>query len=83
MSDNKMRQEFEVWAKAAAYDLSQTTDDKYWCFATISAWQVWQAAYAACWNSEREAMVKPFVDFAKALTGNKSIAELIEKGNGE
>lgn len=56
MNDSdKMRAEFEAWAKAAAYDLSQTTDDKYWCVATISAWQVWQAAYAAGQNAEWEA----------------------------
>ena len=51
--NDKMRAEFEAWAKAAAYDLSQTTDDKYWCVATISAWQVWQAAYAAGRKAEQ------------------------------
>ena len=56
MSDEKMRAGFEAWAKAAAYDLSQTTDDKYWCVATDSAWQVWQAAYAAGRKAEREAI---------------------------
>ena len=56
MSDEKMRAEFEAWAKAAAYDLSQTTDDKYWCVATISAWQVWQAAYDAGQEAERESI---------------------------
>lgn len=45
--NDQMRAEFETWAKAAGYALSQTTDDKYWSVATAYAWQVWQAAYAA------------------------------------
>ena len=60
---DKMRAEFEAWAKAAAYDLSQTTDDKYWCVATISAWQVWQAAYAAGQGAEREAIAAEVDEF--------------------
>ena len=56
MSSDKMRAEFEAWAKAASYDLRQTNDDKYWCVATISAWTAWQAAYAAGQGAEREAI---------------------------
>ena len=58
MATDKMRAEFEAWAKAAAYDLSQTVDDKYWWAATSEAWQVWQAAYAAGRKAERETMQK-------------------------
>lgn len=57
MSDDKMRAEFEKWAKAVGHDLSQTKgDDRYWFVSTESAWESWQAAYQAGLKAEREAI---------------------------
>lgn len=57
MDADKMRAEFEAWAKAVGHDLSQTKgDDRYWFVSTESAWESWQAAYAAGRKAEREAM---------------------------
>lgn len=59
MDADKMRAEFEKWAKAVGHDLSQTKgDDRYWFVSTESAWESWQAAYAAGQTAEREAMQK-------------------------
>lgn len=59
MSDDKMRAEFEKWAKAVGHDLSQIKgDDRYWFVSTESAWESWQAAYQAGRMAEREAMQK-------------------------
>ena len=57
MSDDKVRAEFEKWAKAVGHDLSQTKgDDRYWFVSTESAWESWQAAYQAGQKAEREAI---------------------------
>lgn len=54
MSDDKVRAEFEKWAKAVGHDLSQTKgDDRYWFVSTESAWESWQAAYQAGQKAER------------------------------
>ena len=54
MNDDKMRAEFEKWAKAVGHDLSQTKgDDRYWFVSTESAWESWQAAYQAGQKAEQ------------------------------
>lgn len=91
MSDSdKMRAEFEKWAKAAACDLRQTTDDKYWCVATISAWQVWQSAYTAGRDAEREAIAAEVDEFFNRhhdwrckLAGVAMAAQIRNKPEGE
>ena len=52
MNDDKMRAEFEKWAKEQCLSLTRInwidgTVSDYAYTATFDAWQVWQAAYAA------------------------------------
>lgn len=48
MNNDQMWTEFEAWAKAVGFDLTQTKgDDRYWYVSTESAWEAWQAAYQA------------------------------------
>lgn len=69
MSDDKMRAEFEKWAKAVGHDLSQTKgDDRYWFVSTESAWESWQAAYQAGQKAEREAILSEFDSVADGYT---------------
>lgn len=60
MSDSdKMRDEFEKWAdfqclSLARIDWKDGTVSDYAYTATLHAWRVWQAAYAAGQKAERE-----------------------------
>lgn len=79
MSDNdKMRAEFEAWAKAVGHDLSQTKgDDRYWFVSTESSWESWQAAYAA----GRMAVQREGEEWSKRV--NKRWIEAANKREGE
>lgn len=67
MTTDKMRHEFEAWAKAYGFSLfpMKGSTGHYWNDDTNFAWQTWQAAYAAGQKAEREEKdnsknVKPF-----------------------
>ncbi len=78
MNDDKMRAEFETWAKSVGHDLSQTKDDdRYWFVSTESAWESWQAAYAA----GRMAKQREAEEWSKAV--NKRWIEAANKLEGE
>jgi hypothetical protein len=63
MSDDKMRAEFEAWAKAELtwpdqnFRLDAITGDSYFYTTTNHTYRIWQAAYAAGQEAEREAIV--------------------------
>lgn len=76
MSDDKIRAEFEKWAKAVGHDLSQTKgDDRYWFVSTESAWESWQAAYAAGRKAEQEAMAKDYEEFTKQVLNGEPLPD--------
>ncbi len=78
MSDDKVRAEFEKWAKAVGHDLSQTKgDDRYWFVSTESAWESWQAAYQA----GRMAVQREKEEWSKRV--NKRWIEMENKPEGE
>lgn len=49
MSDDKMREEFEKWARPAGVALWPRPDDsnKYYCGAAQKAYEAWQASRAS------------------------------------
>lgn len=78
MSDDKMRAEFEAWAGAVGFDLTQTKgDDRYWYVSTESAWEAWQAAYKA----GRNAVQREREEWSKRV--NKRWIEMENKQEGE
>ncbi len=82
MSDSdKMRAEIEQWAKSQFLLLTRInwkdgTVSEYAYTATLHAWQIWQAAYAAGRKAEREE-----VDYRteKLLTEFRSFIEEVEQ----
>lgn len=46
MSSNKMREEFEAWARSELMSISVNYSGKYIFSATSAAWQAWQASRA-------------------------------------
>jgi len=78
MDADKMRAEFEAWAKSVGHDLSQTKDDdRYWFVSTESAWQVWQAA----WIAGRMSKQREAAEWSKRV--NKRWIEMQNKLEGE
>lgn len=78
MDADKMRAEFEAWAKAVGHDLAQTKgDDRYWFVSTESAWESWKAAYAA----GRKAVQREAAEWSKAV--NQRWIEAANKREGE
>ena len=52
MSDkDKMRAEFEAWAKANGFSVRFSSNGSY-----VQRWQAWQAAYTAGQKAERESI---------------------------
>ena len=61
MDSDKMRAEFETWAKEQCLSLTRInwidgTVSDYAYTATLHAWRIWQAAYDAGRKAEREAI---------------------------
>jgi len=79
MSDDKMRAEFEKWAKDLGYSLRPIKDepDHYWDEETDYAWESWQAAYAA----GRMAVQREGEEWSKRV--NKRFIEMQNKLEGE
>ena len=79
MSDDKMRAEFEAWAKAVGYSIRplEGVSIEYWSERIRFAFQAWQAAYAA----GRMAVQREAEEWSKRV--NKRWIEMENKQEGE
>ena len=85
MSDSdKMRAEFEKWAKRNGCDIVQAKKKYgYWLFHTHLAWLSWQAAYAAGQKAEQSEVERLQAELAAAKAASVVPVELVSLGDAD